>query len=240
MTTLNWKSTVVWSLLGLMFLLFALVMGPAPALAGGTVEPGAVLYEVTEDMYLLTANGVPTGDVSQAVRRTAVAQLSGSAKIGTPICPLAVLYLNPKAKSCTLNASGADDLSLATGQGTLGGTFSVVVQGDNAVDGAEFVIMTGTFKGNADLSLAMAGQAPLGFISNGVGTIDANGDGAQETTFKFSGTFRLPFSLNTKGKHDKPRRNVWAYYLDDAGRPDRVKANELSLGFPTVRLEINF
>jgi hypothetical protein len=34
MTSICWKSAVTWSLLGLMFLLFVLMWGPAPALAG--------------------------------------------------------------------------------------------------------------------------------------------------------------------------------------------------------------
>jgi len=41
MTSICWKSAVTWSLLGLMFLLFALMFGPLPALAG---SPDAVLY----------------------------------------------------------------------------------------------------------------------------------------------------------------------------------------------------
>ena len=98
----------------------------------------------------------------------AVARLSGWAKLGTPLCPSWVVYINPNAKQCTVNASGADDLSLSTGKGTLSGTFAVVVQGDNTVDAAEFVIMTGTFTGDADLSLAFSGK-PLGYITNGVG-----------------------------------------------------------------------
>jgi hypothetical protein len=32
MTTLDWKNTVVWSALSLLFLLLALVIGPAPVL----------------------------------------------------------------------------------------------------------------------------------------------------------------------------------------------------------------
>ena len=101
----------------------------------------------------------------------AVARLSGWAKIGTPLCPTWVLYINPGATRCTVNASGADDLSLTTGKGTLSGAFAVVVQGDNLVDAEEFVIMTGTFTGDADLSLAFTGK-PLGFITNGVATLD--------------------------------------------------------------------
>jgi len=233
MTSICWKSAVTWSLLGLMFLLFALMVGPLPALAGG---PDAVLYEVTEDMYLKDAAGNFVTGVATAARRSAVAQLSGWAKIGTPLCPDYVRLIVPEAKRCTVNASGADDLSLATGKGTLGGTYAVVVQGDNLVDAPEFVIITGTFSGKADLSLSLSGQAPLGLITDGVGTID----GYSEATFKFTGTFRLPFAIDQAGQRQRVNRDWDAYYLDAHGHLLRVKDQERSLGMPTVRLEIEF
>jgi hypothetical protein len=238
MSSICWKSAVTWSLLGLMFLLFVLMWGPAPALAKSA---DAVLYEVTEDMYLLVrdTNGKVTSYVSdpgQATDRQAVAQLSGHAKFGTPLCPHWVKQVAPKAKHCTVNAKGSDDLSLATGKGTLSGSYAVVVQDKNVVDAPEFVVMTGTFTGDADLSLAMSGQAPLGFITNGVGTIDGY-DGA---TFKFHGTFRLPFALDESGRRGRPWRDADAYYLNDNFNPFPVKDNERSLGMPTVRLEIDF
>src|SRR5262245_69564 len=156
MSSICWKSAVTWSLLALMFLLFALMVGPVPALAEA---PDAVLYEVTEDMYLKDGEGNWVTTVVPNGRRTAVAQLSGWAKLGTPLCPAWVKLVAPKVEKCTVNASGADDLSLLTGQGTLAGTYSVVVQGDNDVDAPEFVIMSGTFKGDADLSLSLSGKA---------------------------------------------------------------------------------
>ena len=233
MTSICWKSAVTWSLLGLMFLLFILMVGPLPALAS---QPDAILYEVTEDMYLMDGAGNPVSSVAPGGRRSAVAQLAGWAKVGTPLCPWFVLSINPKAKKCTVNATGADNLSLDTGKGTLGGKYAVVVQGDNKTDAPEFVIMTGTFAGNADLSLSLSGHAPLGFITNGIATIDGSA-----TTFKFTGTFRLPFAQDETGRPSWLRR-VWddAYYLSDSGHPMRVKDNERSLGFPTVRLEIEF
>jgi len=242
MTSIFGKNAVTWSLLGLMFLLFALVFGPAPALASDVdaILADAVLYEVTEDMYLKDAAGNFVTSVVAGGRRMAVAQLSGWAKIGTPLCPSWVVLVVPDAKRCALNASGADDLSLLTGTGTLSGTFAVVVQGDNLVDGPEFVIMTGTFKGDADLSQSLAGVAPLGLITNGVAAIDANGDGQPDLTVNFRGRFRLPFALDEAGGHGKPRRDRDAYYLNDEGGPIKVRDNERSLGVPTVRLEITF
>jgi len=240
MTSICWKSAVTWSLLGLMFLLFVLMWGPAPALAGDYDHPDLVLYEVTEDMFLVARDGKTESyvtDPSQATNRQAVAQLSGTAKLGTPLCPKWVKQIAPKAKSCTVNAKGADDLSLATGKGTLKGAYAVVVQGDNKVDAPEFVIMTGSFTGDADLSLSLSGQAPIGFITNGVGTIDGY-DGA---TFTFSGTFRLPFALDEYGRSRWGGRYYTdAYYLGDNQRPFKVKNSERSLGWPTVRLDIEF
>src|SRR5262249_3161449 len=233
MTSICWKSAVTWSLLGLMFLLFVLMVGPLPALAGPV---DAVFYEVTEDMYLKDANGNFVTTVVPGGRRSAVAQLSGWAKVGTPLGPHAGLAMSPKAKRCTVNATGADDLSLDTGQGTLAGSYSVVVQGDKKVDAPEFVVMTGAFKGDADLSLSMSGQAPIGFITNGVATID----GRPGAEFKFTGTFRLPFSLDTTGRYYRPFRELPAYYLGDDGKPHKVRDQERSLGMPTVRLEIEF
>ncbi len=239
MTSVCWKSAVTWSLLGLMFLLFALMYGPVPALAQ---EPDAVLYEVTEDMYLKDAAGNFVTSVVPGGRRTAVAQLSGWAKLGTPLCPAWVRLLAPKTKKCTLNATGADDLSLETGRGTLAGSYTVVVQGDNKVDAPEFVVMTGTFKGDADLSPSMSGHAPLGYITNGVATIDGP-DGKPVASFKFTGTFRLPFAIDEVGRSRNYR--PWssgpdAFYLDNDGQAKRVTNNERPLGRPTVRIEIDF
>jgi hypothetical protein len=224
-----------------MFLLFILMWGPAPALAGKLGDADAVLYEVTEDMYLSVrdANDKVVGyvsEVTKATHRQAVAQLSGYAKFGTPLCPAWVKSIT-KDKYCTVNAKGADNLSLRTGKGTLSGSYAVVVQGDNKVDAPEFVVLTGTFTGDADLSLAMSSQAPLGFITNGVATVDGY-DGA---AFKFTGTFRLPFDLDDSGRRGRSKRDSDAsYYLSDSGSLIKIKNSERSLGVPTVRLEIEF
>lgn len=253
MTSLDRKSTVVWSLLGLLFLLFALMLGPVPALAGDDWQdyddgqndsarfdtasrtPDAVLYEVTEDMVLMDADGARVASPVAGGRRSASAQLTGWAKVGTPLCPDWVKLINPLLKQCTVNATGADNLSLATGTGTVGGAWAVVVQGDNSVDAPEYVILTGTFNGSADLSKAFANVAPLGYITSGTGQVDQTG-----ATFTFSGTFRLPYALDYGGKRHRAFRSSNSYYMGDDGRPFSVKKNEKSIGFPTVRLEINF
>ena len=240
MNAFNWHNSAMWTALSLLFLLLALMVGPAPVLAAGVGEGvGLVLYEVTEDMYLLDKDGKPTGNLANAVARAAVAQLSGVAKLGTPLCPWEVLVVAAGARGCVVNASGGDNLSLLppdAGKGSIGGTFAVVVQDNNKADSPEFVVMTGSFGGSADLSLPFAGKAPIGFISNGQGVVDQTGQ-----TFTFSGKFRLPYALDPQGTHAKPRRHQSAYYLsDDYRTPVAVEGGERSLGWPTVRLEIKF
>ena len=266
MMSLSYRNAVMWSLLGLMLLTLVLVFGPLPALAVGDwddyddgqndaarydsawTSPNAVLYEVTEDMYLRDATGNFVTSVVPGGSRSAVAQLTGWAKVGTPLCPSWVLAINPLLKQCTVNANGADYLSLATGKGTVGGVFAVVVQGDNSVDAPEFVIMTGCFTGDADLSKAFSGAAPLGYITNGVGRVNQGGEQCRPQDlqpgdpqqFQYTATFRLPFSIDNSGRNHKARRSSNAYYLGDDGRPFPVKKNEKSIGFPAVRLELAF
>ena len=141
----------------------------------------ARLYEVTENMRL-TSHG-------KFEHRKATSELIGIAEAGTPLCPAALIAaVNPYAKACTVNATGSDNINLATGRGHFGGSFTVVVQGDNAVDSPEFVVMKGTFKGKMDFSPAVLFGIPLGYVT---GTL-SDGLGG---TFPFTGTFRLPFVL---------------------------------------------
>src|SRR2546427_5000786 len=70
MNAFNWHNSAMWTALSLLFLLLALMVGPAPVLAAGVGEGvGLVLYEVTEDMYLLDKDGKPTGNLANAVAR---------------------------------------------------------------------------------------------------------------------------------------------------------------------------
>jgi len=188
----------------------------------------AVLYEVTENMYLLDSAGNVVGPES-AVRRAADASLYGWARVGNPLCPLEVLVTNPRAETCSVNARGTDDLSLSTFTGGVDGTFAVVVQDDNRVDAPEFVVMNGVFKGAMDLS-----KRPLGKIT---GTFVSAGS---SQPVPFCGTFRLPFAV-VNGNREAARRNAPAYYLgDDFKKLIPVKESEMSLGLATVRLELSF
>ena len=204
MRTLDWKSSVMWTALSLLFLLLALIVGPAPALAAD-----ATLYELTENMKLLGKN---------SAYRRATAELMGTAKAGSPLCPLPV--------DCTINASGSDKISLVTGLGKFGGTFTVVVQGDNPVDSPEYVVAKGKFKGQMDFSPAVLAGQPYGTV---VGKMHLDGGGS----YAFTGTFYLPFQLG----------DGVDYYLDFASPPYfvvPVQDNQRALGYPTVKFEISF
>lgn len=148
---MDWKRT---SLLSLLLLLCAAVIGPSPALAA----PGAVVHEATEDMFLLAAdNKTPVIDPAQAAFRDARSAIQGTAQFGTPLCPTALVGVLAQigllfgATSCTVTIDGHSNVSLSTGAGTVDGTFSVVVNADNFVDSPEFVVMTGKFSGEIQL-----------------------------------------------------------------------------------------
>lgn len=203
MKTLDWKSSLMWTALSLLFLLLALIVGPAPALAAD-----ATLYELTENMKF---------SGGKVLHRKATSELMGTAKAGTPLCPLPV--------DCTINATGSDNISVATGLGDFRGTFTVVVQGDNPVDSPEYVVAKGRFKGKMDFSPAILYGAPYGTV---VGKMELDGVPGH---VPFTGTFRLPFVL---GAGYPPM------YLGDDGSVSVVGAKEHSLGYPTVKFEIKF
>lgn len=224
----------------------AVLLLAGPSLAGADeakrqVQADATLYELTENM---TFNGATQ-------LRTATAALQGTARVGTPLCPALLIHqlvafgLLPAPAPCTVTAIGSDEVNAATGAGTLSGTFAVVVQGDNPVDAPEFVVMTGSFSGTMQALVdASFRPLPLIAITSGVFTPEqvlaypaaAFGFGPA----KFGGTFRLPFALGANGEKEKVRRHQAAFYLGDDGRPVRVQRDELSLGWPTVRVEISF
>ena len=190
----------------------------------------AVLYEVTEKMYLLDAAGNVVAP-EQAVTRKAQASLMGWARLGSPLCPAAQMATNGVyPTTCSVTADGLDNISLTTGRGTVDGTFAVVVQDDNAVDAPEFVVMNGAFHGNMDLSMR-----PLGKVSGNFTPSDTG------VAVPFCGTFRLPFAVASDGTRGNPWWGAKAYYLDDDGHSLLpVVGDEKSLRTPTVRLELKF
>jgi len=195
------------------------------------VTPGsdAVLYEATEDMRLLGG---------RLIHRKAISSLMGVARPGTPLCPMTT--------NCTMNATGSDNINLATGLGTASGSFTVVVQGDNPTDSPELVVMTGRFSGNMDFSPALNG-IPYGTITGKLTVDGARG------AIPFTGTFRMPvlppvFDLTCVTTNPDPFACItgWgapSYLTDPAAFPfgfAPLKANEFALGWPTVKFEIKF
>src|SRR5262249_50588335 len=181
----------------------------------------ATLYEVSETVHFDSAAGL------SVTMRDAIATLLGSANLGTPLCPAAVLAMNPAATSCDIAGQGQDSVSLATGLGPGWGTFAVLINAPGNSDDhiPDLPVLTGTFTGDVDLSPAVQSQIPLGYLRNGQLTVDQTGQ-----VISFSGTFRLPFSqVDAMGlKRD--------YYLAADGTPIPVRQHERDLGFPLVRL----
>jgi hypothetical protein len=230
--------TMIWSTGRRAAMALALVGLVATAASAGASKPrylpdvkgaDAVLYEVTENMYLLDAAGNVVGPEG-AIRRKADASLYGWSRVGNPLCPAEVLVTNAKADTCSVTAAGMDDIALDSFKGGVDGTFAVVLQDNNKADAPEFVVMNGLFKGAMDLSMR-----PLGKIS---GTFTPAGS---TTPTAFCGTFRLPFTAPAKGVRGLPARWDQNYYLDDDFKTlIPIHKSELSLGMPTVRLELNF
>ncbi|HEY3067261.1 MAG TPA: hypothetical protein VGL09_15820 [Methylomirabilota bacterium] len=240
--TITWKRNAAIAVLALSAIFFV----PRVVLAAD-----ASLYELTENMKI---NKFTNGSY-----RSATSQLAGWANVGTPLCPKAlVVLLSPGATTCRINATGRDNINTGTGLGSFWGTYTVVVQGDNPVDGPEFVVSTGAFFGQMDFSPALVNRVPYGTVK---GYLVSSATG----TASFTGVFRLPFAGNYAGPETggatlrqvfcplTPDVNAFApyfggtdvAYVDTAsdapnGRCINVQPTELSLGEPTVRFDISF
>lgn len=202
---------------------------PFPPMSG---DPGAVFYELTESMKLISRKN--TG------LRVATSALRGTADRGTPFCPDALLanFIHPDpilqaavraATFCDLVAIGSDRIDTATGLGTFKAKIDIIIPGDNDTDGPELVIGTIKVRGDMDFSPAFSTPPlPFGTIR---GKVHANRPGRRAL---FSGTFRLPFKVGGT-----------LLYLDTIdGQPRGVipiqQPGELSLMFPLVRFEVWF
>ena len=233
----------------------------ASAHDGKSKKIDAKLYEVTENMTL--------DNLSMPMLRTATAALQGTAKLGSPLCPVDLIHLLARLglltranKPCTVTAVGSSDIDTTTGSGALtglppAGGFAVVINLDNTTDSPEFVVMTGKFQGSmqvvVDTTLNPPKPLPLINLSNGTFTpTDVLGVpihmvyavwGLDPDAFApapFTGVFRLPFTVDKRGGRHRAFSNREAFYLGDRGQLIRVLPDERSLGFPTVRVEIDF
>jgi len=207
-----------------------------------TGATGVTLYEISERVMFDQVQGV--------IVRNATSPLQGFAALGTPLCPTALLISVPRIKSCTVIAVGTDSVSTQTGTGPVSGTFDVVINapGNSSVHVPDLPVISGTFEGTVDLSLAVLHQVPLGSIT-GRFTIAEMADPAtgtlaplpQPIVLPFNGTFRMPFKRGAQGRFERTLRDHAAFYLSDDFRTlISVRAFERSTGFPDVRLEVRF
>lgn len=212
----------------------------------GFIGPtGVTLYEVSERVSF---NPDPSN--VGVIRRNATSPLQGFAALGTPLCPSALLVSVPRIESCTVIATGTDSVSTVTGTGPVSGIFDVVVNapGNSSVHVPDLPVISGTFSGDVDLSLAVLNRIPLGSITGGF-TIERIADPAsgmlinlpQPVVLPFSGTFRMPCGLDARGGWQRSDRSKAAFYLaDDLHTMIPVRSFERSTGFPVVRLELSF
>jgi hypothetical protein len=226
----------------------ASISSPRPAAAADVT-----LYELTENMSILLDDGQRF--------RAASSALTGWAALNTPLCPAALVSAyNLGTSGCSVNATGSDRIDTRTGLGDFDGTFTVVVHGDNAVDGPELVVMTGSFRGKMDFAPALVQGIPYGTVT-GVMSL-SNGKGRR---IPFTGVFRLPFAGNYAGPETggatlrqifcpaTPSGNAYAalydgwdlaYISTSNGMPNGscfdIGPKEMSLGSSLVRFEITF
>jgi hypothetical protein len=209
---------------------------------GGT---GVTLYEISERVTF-----DPDPSSPGLIRRNATSPLQGFAELGTPLCPSELLISVPRIKSCTVIATGTDSVSTVIGTGPVSGTFDVVINapGNSSVHVPDLPVISGTFSGDVDLSLAVLHRVPLGGI-RGTFTITQMADPStgmlgpipQPIVLPFKGTFRMPFAVDTQGRAVRRERKSAAFYLaDDLRTLILVRPTERSIGFPTVRLEVTF
>jgi hypothetical protein len=222
----------------------------------GNSRPAAAadvtLYELTENMSILL-------DDRQQFRAASSA-LTGWAAVGTPLCPTTlVAAYNPGASACVVNATGSDRINTRTGRGDFEGTLTVVVHGDNAVDGPELVVMKGSFRGKMDFAPALVNGVPYGTVAGSMKLSRNKG------RIPITGVYRLPFAgnyagpetgwatlrqifcpLTPSGNPYAPLYDGWdlAYLSTTNGAPNgscvNIGPKETSLGSSLVRFEITF
>ena len=229
----------MWTRMGAVVLMTGVtLLGPALRTSeathrGDDSRPDAVFYELTEEAAL-RADGF----------REATSSLEGKARQGSALCPdglqMHARRFFPAAVAvkttprCRLVATGHSVIDLnpgpGFGSGEINGAFAVVVNSvaTNLTDAAELVVMTGTFKGEVQVT-DMAGRI-IEILRGAMLKPEMVLPGfPKPSDASFTGTFRLPFTVHHI-----------AVYLSDRGALVPVLPDERALGDPTVRLEINF
>jgi hypothetical protein len=206
------------------------MLGTSEATHGEGSQPDAVFYELTEHAVL--ADGL----------RRATSSLEGSARRGSALCPqrlqayakaaYATVGVHVKVDPrCAVVVVGTSEISLASFSGTISGNFWVVANSDatNLTDAQELVIMAGSFEGTVMVIDPPDGHT-IEILPGATFTPEwILGAFPMPPPAKFSGTFRLPFTVHHI-----------AVYATDRGRLVPVLPHERALGKPTVRLEVDF
>ena len=203
--------------------------------------PDATLFDLTQVMKVVG---------SRVPHRIAEGALAGTAKLGSPLCPR---KLEPKlpsgAMECWITATGADDINLNTGKGTLAAVIVPVTTGDNPFGAPQLGLERLTVTGTIDFSAALAG-APFGTV-----------DGRVEGRHKFIGVFLQPFlgsvveeASGQTLRHlfcplsPAPNQSLggpdYAWMEVDAqgptGRCIDIQPTQMSLGYPPLRFDLWF
>ena len=219
-----------------------LVTCAALAVPSLAVAADVTLYELTENVTLTRKN------------RSAISQLAGTAKKGTPICPEKLLM--PGRFECFVNVTGDDDVDRTTGRGPVDGQFSVVVHYERKLEAPDFVVSKGDFKGTMDFGPSLTQNLPYGTVTGTLRTDQTGG-----TQHRFTGVFLMPFLGSTQpaGPTGPTLRQVlcprdlrpnpklgddFAWVEVVGGQPTGkcidVAPEQMNLGRPVVRFEITF
>lgn len=227
-----------WSLGWAILLTGALVMTATSAVAQ---TPDSTLYTVTEVMKVA---GTTTP------HRIAAGALAGTARLDTPFCPEKLAPKLPVgATECWVVATGADDINLTNGQGTLAALINPVTTGDNPFAAPMLELDRMIVNGQIDFSPALGGL-PYGTVT-----------GRVNFRYHFTGVFLQPFlgsvvvdadgttlrqllcpltttPSNALGGPDF----AWLEIANGAptGRCIDIQPTQLSLGFPTLRFDLFF
>src|SRR5215813_209608 len=149
-------------------LVVSLLSLPMLSLAGDRADKvdslgwtGVTLYDTSERVTF-----DPDPSTAGVIRRNATSPLQGFAEVGTPQCPSDLLISVPRISSCNVIATGTDSVSTVTGTGPVSGRFDVVVNapGNSSIHVPDLPVISGTFTGAVDLSLAVVDRLPLGSI----------------------------------------------------------------------------
>jgi hypothetical protein len=205
-------------------LLGLLAAAPAAAQTIPAREPDATFYETTENTRMLS-KGKP--------RRVAQSALIGVASFDTPFCPKRlVLELGMGPVPCTLNALGADDISVRTGLGTFAAAMTIVTNEPGSVDSPEVLVDKLSVSGDMDFAPALVNGIPYGTITGRVHNPGTDGHRA-----RFFGVFRLPFACGPAFCYLALDTVTGTVVLDQVVP---LQANEFAIGFPAVRFDVWF